>query len=87
MKGDEICDFQSWGGPTLPPEKSRFVRSPRFTILDAPKSKSRRFCHLVNGLLSPPLLPKERGIKGVRLINNLFPLPRGREASPLFEGA
>jgi len=29
----------------------------------------------------------KRGIKGVRLINNLFPLGRGREASPLFEGA
>jgi len=29
---------------------------------------------------------KERGIKGVRLINNPFPLVRGREATPLFEG-
>jgi len=28
--------------------------------------------------LSPPLLDKERGTKGVRLINSLFPLVRGR---------
>jgi len=53
------------------------------------RAKIRGIKSLVNGFIYIPSLSpsKERGIAGVRLINNPFPLIRGREASPLFEGA
>ena len=50
------------------------------TITDALESKSSRFFGGVNGLLPSPSPSKERGIKEVRLINNPFPLGKGKRS-------
>jgi len=74
------------GGLYFLPASSNDSPPPPVWVAPAVIGQVASRCSLGLAFVSPSPL-KERGTKGVRLLNNPIPLPRGRGASPLFEGA